>query len=59
MAQRMHAQLARCENVLVQYFKGRALVKLKTYPDDPYYASYFEGKKRLFEVQVCICSNIG
>lgn len=33
-------------------FCGHALLKFKTYPDDPYYQSYFEGKKRLFEIQV-------
>lgn len=27
-------------------------MKFKTYPDDPYYKPYFDGKRRLFEVQV-------
>eukprot|EP01134_Creolimax_fragrantissima_P007491 CFRG7491T1 len=31
---------------------GHCLFKLRTQPIDPYYASYFEGRKRMFEIMV-------
>lgn len=33
-------------------FDGQVLLKLKTTPEDPYYAPYFEGRRRMFELQV-------
>lgn len=41
-----------------QNFSGCALMKFKTYPDDPYYKPYFDGKRRLFEIQVSLSAVI-
>jgi len=36
-----------------QYFEGRTLLLLRTDPMDAFYASHFEGRRRMFEFQVC------
>lgn len=35
-----------------EWFEGRALVLVRSKPEDPFYAPHFKGKQRRFEVQV-------
>ncbi len=40
------------------FFEGHMLILLRTQPIDPFYADFFEGRRRLFEIQVQVSNNV-
>jgi hypothetical protein len=40
------------------FFEGHMLILLRTQPIDPFYAEFFEGRRRLFEIQVQVSNNV-